>query len=117
MSLTIRSNKIWVCAEAVDFRCGIDVLCTYIVEQCQEKPQGSLFVFYNARRNRVKLLTWHHNGFMLIYKRMERGRFPFRFSDEQNKIVLHEKQLQALLIGVDWQSISEWDEVSFDAYF
>jgi transposase len=117
MSLLIQSKNIWVAQQSVDFRCAIDGLCAFIIEHFQTKPQEGLFIFYNRARNRLKLLVWHHNGFMLLYKRLERGKFPFRFSDTLGRIRLEEKQLQGLLLGLDWQSITEWEEVNFKAYF
>lgn len=117
MSLVIRSKKIWVSSSPVDFRRAINGLCTFIIEAFQMKPQEGLFIFYNTQRNRLKMLMWHHNGFLLMYKRLEKGRFPFRFSENPGKIVLNEKQLQGLLLGLDWQAISDWAEIDFESYF
>ncbi len=64
-----------------------------IAEQFEAKPMEGLYIFYNRARNRLKLLVWHYNGFMMLYKRLERGQFPFQFS-EVGKILLEEKQLQ-----------------------
>ncbi len=36
---------------------------------------GDIFVFINKQRNRVKLLRWEPGGFVLFYKRLERGTF------------------------------------------
>ena len=80
MSLLIKTQHIWVAQAPVDFRQSIDGLCQIIDEHFQSAPQDGLYVFYNRQKNRLKLLTWHYNGFMLMYKQLERGRFPFRFS-------------------------------------
>jgi hypothetical protein len=53
---------------------------------------------------------------MLIYKRLERGRFPFRFSSE-GKLSIEQKQLEGLLLGLDWQSLTEWDSLNFESFF
>lgn len=36
---------------------------------------GEVFVFINKRRDRVKLLHWEGGGFVLYYKRLEKGIF------------------------------------------
>lgn len=116
MSLQIKAEQIWVAQSSVDFRQSIDGLCRVIDEYFQSTPQAGLYVFYNKQKNRLKLLVWHHNGFMLLYKRLEKGRFPFRFS-EQGTISIKSKQLEGLLLGLDWQTITEWEAIEFDSFF
>jgi len=36
---------------------------------------GDVFVFINKMRNKMKLLRWEHGGFIMYYKRLERGTF------------------------------------------
>lgn len=117
LSLLIQSEKIWVAGCPVDFRRSIDGLCACVVECFEMKPQEGMYVFYNSRRNRLKLLVWHYNGFMMIYKRLEKGRFPFCFSKDFEKISIEEKTLQGLLLGLDWQRITQWKDVNFENYF
>ncbi len=117
LSLLIQSEAIWVCERPIDFRKGVDGLCALIAEQFETAPQAGLYVFYNRQRNRLKLIVWHYNGFMLIYKRLEKGRFPFCFSKDFKKSVIEEKQLQGLLLGLDWQHITQWKEINFAHYF
>jgi transposase len=117
MSLFIPCKNIWVSQQPIDFRRSVDGLCAYIQETFREKAQEGLYVFYNSARNRLKLLLWHYNGFLLIYKRKERGRFPFQFSSEAGKQLLTDKQLEGLLLGFDWPSITHWEGVRFENYF
>lgn len=116
MAFVIHSHKIWVAKYPVDFRKSINGLCGLIAEHEQTHTKEDLYVFYNANRNRIKMLVWHHNGFMLIYKRLEKGRFPFEFSKERDRVLLEEKQLQGLLLGLDWQTLTQWEHIEFSAY-
>ena len=71
-----RSLRIFVAIDAVDFRKAFDGLCAIVRDQFGDDPLGGdLFVFFNRRRDRVKLLLWDANGFWLFYKRLERGTF------------------------------------------
>jgi transposase len=71
-------TRIYVADKPVDGRKAINGLAALVVEQF-EKPinDGSVYVFYNGQRDRVKCLFWDKNGFVLYHKRLERGRFCY----------------------------------------
>ena len=113
MGIKLSSPKIWLATEAVDFRKSIDGLCELIQRQFEWELKESIFIFLNRDRKKVKLLMWHKNGFVLIYKRMERGCFTL-LRAESALIALDEKQLSWLLAGLDWEAMSNWQELAFD---
>lgn len=39
----------------------------------RDPASGEVFVFINRGRNRIKLLQWQDGGFVLYYKRLEKG--------------------------------------------
>src|SRR5439155_5595421 len=68
--------RIYVAAEAVDLRKGFDTLAAATRSIIREDPlSGHWFVFVNRRRNRLKVLVWEPSGYLMLYKRLERGRF------------------------------------------
>ncbi len=75
--LTLPSSvRIFVAAEAVDLRRGFDGLAAATRSVMREEPEsGHLFVFLNRRRNRIKVLVWDRTGYLIVYKRLERGTF------------------------------------------
>ena len=59
-----------------DMRKGFDGLSGIIHNQMSSDPlDGSVYLFLNRRRNRLKLLVWAEGGFVLYYKRLEEGTF------------------------------------------
>lgn len=116
MKLQISSPKIWLSTQAVDFRKSIDGLCELIQSNFSLDLKGSIFIFLNRGRKKVKILTWHGNGFVLIYKRLEQGCFTVGLSEE-GLVTLDEKQLSWLMAGLDWYSMSRWSELEFDSCY
>jgi transposase len=90
----------YVCAEPVDMRRSIDGLAQLIEPVFAADPfSGQVYVFLGKRRNRVKLLWWDRNGFFLLYKRIERGRFPKPAELARRGLSIAE--LMAFLEGID----------------
>jgi transposase len=75
--LTLPSSvRIYIAAEPVDLRRGFDGLAAATRSLIGADPlSGHLFVFLNRRRNRIKLLVWDRTGYLVLYKRLERGTF------------------------------------------
>ena len=115
MQMTLQSGDIWVSTLPVDFRKSIDGLCAVVVDYFDKHPQEGLYVFYNRSRDKVKILSWHHNGFVLIYKRLEKGRFYIN-KDDSGMALLEKEQLSWLLAGLDWVSMREWNELNFSDF-
>ena len=59
-----------------DMRKSFDALSGLVSSELSGNPlNGDVFVFLNKKRNRLKLLHWEPGGFVLYYKRLERGTF------------------------------------------
>ncbi len=88
--------------EPVDFRKSIDGLAMVVGISLGRDPMcGELFVFRNKRRNALKAIYWTPNGFVLVYKRLERGRFsPPVLEKTSGDFVLDPTLLQGLLDGL-----------------
>jgi len=82
-------------AGATDMRKGFDGLCGLVHHELNRRPvTGEVFVFINRQRDKVKLLHWELGGFVLYYKRLERGTF------EVPKVRTGEKTCQ-----ITWSSL------------
>jgi len=61
---------------ACDMRKSFDSLCGLIRTELGKNPtDGSVYLFLNRRRTHLKLLHWEAGGFVLYYKRLEKGQF------------------------------------------
>ena len=69
------SVRIYLCAQPVDGRRGIDALSAMVRSTLALDPMsGHLFCFVAAHGRSARILFWDHNGFVLYAKRLERGR-------------------------------------------
>jgi transposase len=99
--------SIWLCLEPTDMRCGYDRLAQRALEHARHDVlRGGLFVFFNRRRDRVKLLYWDHDGYAIWQKRLEAGTFQLpAVSADARSVALSDTQLALLLKGVDLASV------------
>jgi transposase len=67
-------------------RKGIDGLCGLVhVELGRRHVSGEVFIFVNHQEDKIKLLNWEKGGFVLYYKRLERGTFELPRVNSQGK--------------------------------
>lgn len=98
------SVRIYVAADPCDLRRGFDGLAAATRSVIRQDPlSGHLFVFLNRRRNRMKLLVWDRTGYLLLYKRLERGTFhlPAPPQAGQRHVELDAGDLGLMFEGVD----------------
>src|ERR1700688_3152350 len=96
--------RIWLGSRPVDLRRSFDGLAELVRQHLQQDPlSGHVFVFRNKRADRIKLLYWDEDGFVIVYKRLEAGTFRFPQA-EATGVEIRAADLQMLLDGVDWQN-------------
>ena len=94
------SVKIHFATTLVDMRKGIDGLRVVVDQALRKDPlSGHLFVFVGKSRDKVKILFWDRNGFVLYLKRLEQGRFQLPVVDERRQHVEMEPAQLAMLLG------------------
>jgi transposase len=94
--------KIFAYTPATDMRKGFAGLSSIIREEFEADPtDGSLFLFVNRRRDRMKLLHFSAGGFWLYYRLLEAGTFEtFASKNESCRLQMDATQLSMLLSGV-----------------
>ena len=52
--------------------------------------------------NRLKRLFWDDNGFVMVYKKIEKGKFVIPKTEGREKYLLDDREFQWLMQGVNW---------------
>jgi|SRR6185312_5330321 len=101
MLIPYENRTIYIASQPVDFRMSIDGLSNFVQrEQKTHLHDGSIYVFYNAHRDKMKCLFWDRNGFVLYYKRLDKCRFHIKkMLKKVEKITASE--LEVLLSGFE----------------
>ena len=64
--------RIWLALAPADLRKGFDALAELVRQHLRDDPlSGHVFVFRNRRGDRIKLLYWDSDGFVIVYKKQE----------------------------------------------
>jgi len=105
---------VYLYADPVDMRKSINGL-SIIVEQSMvlSTNSGALFVFCNRGRDKIKILCWERNGFIVWYKRLEQQRFSW--PKTQDTLSLSGRELNWLLDGFDLFSNKPHKTLHFDS--
>ena len=111
------SVRIFIGRNPVDMRKSIDGLMSVVQEELrQDAYSGHLFVFLSRRADRVKILAWDKGGFVLLYKRLERGQFKLPHIDQETMAVeIDSTQLAMLLDGIEFGRVrrpAHWEPPS-----
>lgn len=101
----------------VDMRKQIDGLAILAKEVLRRDPMsGAMFAFINARRNKLKLLVWERNGFIVWYKRLEQHRFHWPRGAGDEVLTLSGEQLNWLLDGYDVWRMKPHEVLHFSVF-
>ena len=76
----------------------------------QDPLSGSLFVFVNRRRDRVKILYWGQSGFCIWYQQLQRGTYQLPEHEslgDQDSLEVTRSQLSLILDGIDLTSVRQ----------
>jgi len=92
---------IYLYKDSVDFRKGHRGLSAIVQMELGHDPFSSmLYVFRNRAFNKLKILFWENNGFVLYYKSLSEEKFHWPDSND-NLLTINGEQLNWLLDGYD----------------
>lgn len=100
--------RVFLYRRPTDMRKSFHGLVALTESALQQDPlSGSLFVFLNRRRDRIKILYWGQTGFCIWYQQLQQGTYqlPCHESlDDQDTLEVTRSQLSLILDGIDLTS-------------
>lgn len=100
IGLTAR-HRFYLFHGPADMRKGFDGLSGLVRSSLGRDPSdGSVYLFMNRRRDRLKMLVWEQGGFMLYYKRLEQGTFELPHASASQAIELSWETLIMMISGI-----------------
>lgn len=97
------SHRYYLYRPPADMRKGFDGLSGIVLGNTQHDPRdGTVYIFVNRRQDRMKLLVWESGGFLLYYKRLERGTIEL---PAKGSGVIEWETLMLMLAGISLQKI------------
>lgn len=99
--------RVFVCTRPTDMRKSFDGLSGLVAEVFPvDLLSGHLFVFFNRRRDHVKILAWDRDGLSIWYHRLERGTYEVLTSAESG-LEIDSRKLSLLLSGIELSSVRQ----------
>ena len=94
MLKNLSADHIYIVCGHTDMRKSIDGLAAIIQQQFQlDLFSSSAFLFCGRRRDRLKVLLWEEDGFLLLYKRLENGKFTWPRNEQEVRDLTREQYI------------------------
>jgi transposase len=114
---SVSMSGIYLYRDPVDFRKSYRGLAALVEQEIGHNPfDGGLYAFTNRRRNKIKLLFWEDNGFVLYYKALAQERFRWP-RPEEDVMPLSGEQINWLLDGYDIGLLKGHKKLHYEAVF
>ena len=96
----IPAKSVYIACGYTDMRYSIDGLASLVQQRYKMEPcSRNLYIFCGKRNDRIKAIFWEGDGFALIYKRLESGRFQWPRKESEVREITPQ-QLRWLLEGL-----------------
>lgn len=94
--------SVLVATARVDGRKGIDGLAAIVRSQFAEDPlSGAMYVFFTRRGDRVRVLYFDRDGYVLVTKRLEKGVYRVPWENADGRISVEAAELLLVLEGIE----------------
>lgn len=105
MIVPAQAVRVVIATRPIDFRKGHDGLAAFAQNELKLDPHSGLIIVYRSRRgDRIKVLIWDGSGLVLVYKRLEQGKFAWPAITD-GVMRLSRVQFEALFDGLDWRRV------------
>jgi len=110
--------KIFIYHQQVDRRKSIDGLVLLTVEALGLNPQDrAMYLFRNKSGDKFKAIMWDGDGFLLLYKRREKGRFKFPKDMSEDTDEIDADLFNWLRKGFDFYALKQHPELKISRYY
>lgn len=94
-------KQIYIVTGYTDLRFGLDSLAAIIESKTGTSPYvpDTLYLFCGRKTDRIKGLVWEKDGFLLLYKRLEKGNFMWPRNESEVR-ALTSQQFRWLMEGL-----------------
>ena len=94
-------RRFYLATGKTDLRRSVDGLASIIESEFQISPfeKDVLFIFCGTRLDRIKCLVWEGDGFLLMYKRLQDGKFKWPRT-EREAMDITQEQFEWLMKGL-----------------
>lgn len=113
-----RDVKLLIYHQPIDMRKSIDGLVLLVIEALARNPQDrTVYLFRNRSSDKFKAIVWDGDGFLLIYKRREKGRFKFPKHIKQDYYEISADLFIWLRRGFDFYALHDEQSIKKLQYF
>lgn len=110
--------KIYIYHRQVDMRKSIDSLVLLIIEALELDPQAkAMYLFHNKASDKFKAIVWDGDGFILLYKRKEKGKFKFPKQGVSNYYEIDGDLFNWLRKGFDFYMLKHNPHLKYSKYY
>lgn len=79
-----QAKNIFIVTGFTDMRKGLRSLIPYVLQNFQMDPyEKGLFLFCGKKRDRMKALLWEGDGFVLLYKVLDNGKYQWPRNEKE----------------------------------
>jgi len=109
--------NIYLYRNPVNFRKSFRGLAAIVEQELGHNPfDGGLYAFTNRGRDKIKLLFWEDNGFVLYYKRLAEEKFRWPHAEDE-VMPLNAQQINWLLDGYDISLMKGHKKLCYESLF
>lgn len=110
--------KILICTQPIDMRKSINGLTILVIETLKQDPQSKqMYLFYSKGKDKIKAILWDKNGFILLYKKLEKEKFIFPQDIHNTFFEIDSDLLRWLLHGFDFYRLKNHPDLKITQYF
>jgi transposase len=110
-------TRIFIALGPTDMRKGFDALAAIVAHSLKLDPlSGQLFLFFNRRRDKMKILYWDRDGLAIWYRRLEQGTYQVPQADPtSHSVEARAEKLLMILRGIEYQNAERRKRFSLTA--